>query len=148
MAVTKTAYTDFFVFTTHGNLLERIDCDPSFWADLLMKLEWFWINCLAPEIITRAIQRKSQDNQSHEHSDTSSNAKSSNSFEIISSALVSVPVSSGNSEAVKKNLIKTKVQDWQNLQNTRRDKSTKKFVSVVAVRVNVLMNQKDLRNTV
>ena len=108
MAVTETAYTDFFVFTTHGNLLERIEHDPSFWADLLMKLEWFWINCLAPEILTREIQRKSQDNQCHEHPDTSINAKSSNSFDIISSALVSVPVSSGNSEAVKKNLIKTK----------------------------------------
>ena len=76
MAVTETAYTDFFVFTTHGNLLERTERDPSFWADLLMKLEWFWINCLAPEILTREIQRKSQDNQSHEHPDTSSNALS------------------------------------------------------------------------
>ena len=31
MAVTKTNWADFFVYSTHGHILERIKLDPNFW---------------------------------------------------------------------------------------------------------------------
>ena len=61
MAVTERNYTDFFVFTVHDYFLERVDFNPNFWANMLPKLEWFWIHCLAPEILTNNIKKQLED---------------------------------------------------------------------------------------
>ena len=61
MAVTERNYTDFFVFTVHGYFLERVDFNSDFWANMLSKLEWFWIHCFAPEILTNNIKKQLED---------------------------------------------------------------------------------------
>ena len=58
MAVTGRLYTDFVVFTCHGNLIQRIKFDSCFWEGMLNKLEWFWVNCLCPELLTKKIKQK------------------------------------------------------------------------------------------
>ena len=58
MAVTGRLYTDFVVFTCHGNLIQRIKFDSCFWEGILNKLEWFWVNCLCPELLTKKIKQK------------------------------------------------------------------------------------------
>ena len=58
MGITGREYTDLFVFTTHGHILERIDFDENFWNDLLQHLEWFWFNHLGPEILTGDIRKR------------------------------------------------------------------------------------------
>ena len=55
MAVTELSFSDFFVFTIHGHFTERIKFDKDFWSSMFLKLEWFWVNCLAPEILIRKI---------------------------------------------------------------------------------------------
>ena len=58
MAVTGRAYTDLVVFTTHGNFIKRINFDELFWQDMLIKLEWFWVNCLCPEVLYKTIKQQ------------------------------------------------------------------------------------------
>ena len=148
MAVTETAYTDFFVFTTHGNLLERIERDPSFWADLLMKLEWFWINCLLQKFLPEKFKENIK----------TTNLMNTLILQAMPSHLIVLKLYRQHQcqyqchleiqRLLRKTWSRQNVQDRQNLQNTRRDKNTKKFTSVVPIRVNVLMNQRDPRNTV
>ena len=52
MAITKRKWCDFIVFTEKGISIQRIDFDCAFWEDLLKKLEDFYDNCLAPEIVS------------------------------------------------------------------------------------------------
>ena len=58
MAVTGRLYTDFVIFTCHGNLIQRIKFDSCFWEGMLNKLEWFWVNCLCSELLTKKIKPK------------------------------------------------------------------------------------------
>ena len=95
MGVTNRLYRDFSVFTSHGYVKDRINFDPSFWASMLQKLEWFWFNCLCPELLTRDLEQKqtSRDNKS---SASVSNCENRKSFEVISSVCVSATVSSSS----------------------------------------------------
>ena len=45
----KTAW--FFVYTHHGEVLEKIDFDPIEWERLKDLLVYFWYNYLAPSIL-------------------------------------------------------------------------------------------------
>ena len=38
--------------TEKGIHVERIEFDPNYWQDLVVKLEDFYDNCLAPEIVS------------------------------------------------------------------------------------------------
>ena len=58
MAVTGRLYTDFVVFTCHGNLIQRIKFHSCFWEGMLNKPDWFWVNCLCPELLTKKIKQK------------------------------------------------------------------------------------------
>ena len=55
MAISKVDYGDFFVFTSKGNFTERIYFDENFWQNLLSKLDEFWKEFVAPEIIFKNI---------------------------------------------------------------------------------------------
>ena len=55
MAISKVEYGDFFVFTPKGNFTERIHFDKHFWKKLLLKLNEFWKQFVAPEIIFKNI---------------------------------------------------------------------------------------------
>ena len=53
MAVGERKWCDFIVYTTKGISVERIDYDQNYWKiTLLPKLENFYDNCLAPEIVS------------------------------------------------------------------------------------------------
>ena len=45
-------WCDFIVYTEKGLSIQRIHFDLSFWRDLVSKLEEFYDNCLAPEIVS------------------------------------------------------------------------------------------------
>ena len=53
MAATKTLYCHFFVFTAHGYFFEEIKFNKEVWNDALTRLNWFWINHLAPKILIK-----------------------------------------------------------------------------------------------
>ena len=80
MGVTGKLYTDFVVFTYYGTLIRRINFDLEFWEEMLAKLEWFWMNCLCPELLTEEIKQNGQ------NGDTSSlpSAENNSSIQIIS----------------------------------------------------------------
>ena len=82
MAVTKLSKTNFFVFTIHGHFTERIKFDKDFWTSMFLKLEWFWVNCLAPEILTRKILRQLEERNTLES--TTDAAATSTGFKILS----------------------------------------------------------------
>lgn len=53
MALTEREWCDFIVYTEKGISVERIKFDADFWSnDLLPKLNSFFDNCLAPEIVS------------------------------------------------------------------------------------------------
>ena len=52
MGVTQRRWCDFIVYTEKGLSIQRIYFDETFWGDLLKKLEDFYDNCLAPEIVS------------------------------------------------------------------------------------------------
>ena len=52
MGVTQRKWCDFIVYTEKGLSIQRIYFDELFWKDLLTKLEEFYDNCLAPEIVS------------------------------------------------------------------------------------------------
>ena len=82
MAVTELGYTDFFVFTIHGHFTERIKFDRDFWTSMFLKLEWFWVNCLAPEILTRKILHQLEERNTLQS--TTNTVATSTGFEILS----------------------------------------------------------------
>ena len=53
MAVTKSSYCDFFVYSKNGYHLEIIKFDSKFWESMLFNFQWFWRNRLAPYLITQ-----------------------------------------------------------------------------------------------
>ena len=53
MAATKTLYCHFFVFTAHGYFFEEIKFNKEVWNEALTRLNWFWINHLAPKILIK-----------------------------------------------------------------------------------------------
>ena len=44
MGVCKRRWSDFFVYSSHGFLIERIDFDEEFWCTLIEKLNAFFIS--------------------------------------------------------------------------------------------------------
>ena len=53
MAVGQRPWCDFVIFTTKGINVERIPFDNDYWQNtLLPRLEAFFENCLAPEIVS------------------------------------------------------------------------------------------------
>ena len=58
MGVTGGSYTDLLIFTSHGNIIQRIMFDKSFWLSMLSKLEWFWNECLCPELLFENIKKE------------------------------------------------------------------------------------------
>ena len=55
MAVLSVKYCDFFVYTKHGFLMDRVNFDNTYWNNLLVKLERFWKQFIAPEMLTGKI---------------------------------------------------------------------------------------------
>ena len=51
MGVIGVKYCDFFVYTRHGFLIDRVEFDLEFWQNLLAKVEKFWHNFIAPELL-------------------------------------------------------------------------------------------------
>lgn len=51
MGVSGRKYCDFFVYTSHGYFLERIEFDDQFWCDVLSKLQWFWLSYIGKELL-------------------------------------------------------------------------------------------------
>ena len=58
MGVTGRSYTDLLIFTSHGNIIQRVMFDKSFWLSMLNKLEWFWNECLCPELLLENIKKE------------------------------------------------------------------------------------------
>ena len=53
MAVGQRAWCDFVIYTTKGLSIERIKFDREYWTNtLLPKLEAFYDNCNAPELVS------------------------------------------------------------------------------------------------
>ena len=52
MGVTQRKWCDFIVYTEKGLSIQRIYYKEIFWKELLIKLEEFYDNCLAPEIVS------------------------------------------------------------------------------------------------
>ena len=46
------AWCDFVIYTTKGLSIERIKFDREYWTTLLPKLEAFYDNCIAPELVS------------------------------------------------------------------------------------------------
>ena len=53
MGVTKIGKCYFFVFSHHGFHLEMIYFDQEFWQDMILNLDWFWVNHVAPALLFR-----------------------------------------------------------------------------------------------
>ena len=51
MGVTQRKWCDFIVYTEKGLSIQRIYFDELYWMNLLTKLQDFYDNCLAPEIV-------------------------------------------------------------------------------------------------
>ena len=58
MNVTKTNWADFFVYSTHGHILERIKFDPNFWEMVSCNLTLFFCSFMTKELITHKLQVK------------------------------------------------------------------------------------------
>ena len=56
LAITKRKWCDFFVFTRHGHFLERIYPDTIYWSSLALNLEYFYLNYMAPEIVSKELE--------------------------------------------------------------------------------------------
>ena len=57
MGVCDYLYCDLFVYTkSSGYHLERVLFDQCVWDDMLQKLRSFWLNRIAPEIVTNKMQ--------------------------------------------------------------------------------------------
>ena len=53
MAIGGRPWRDFVVYTKKGISVQRIDFDERYWTDrLLPKLESFYDNCFAPELVS------------------------------------------------------------------------------------------------
>ena len=55
LGVTARTYCDFFVYTSHGYFLERINFDKRFWDEILDVLVKFWKKVIGPELLNRNI---------------------------------------------------------------------------------------------
>ena len=53
MAITDTAYCDFFVYTTCGDHLERIEFDADLWQNMFSDLSMFWHARVAPFMLAQ-----------------------------------------------------------------------------------------------
>ena len=56
MAATDTMKTDFFIYSTGGYLITPVSFDAAFWEVVRENLCWFWLNQVAPELLTKRIQ--------------------------------------------------------------------------------------------
>ena len=56
LAVTGCDFCDFFVYTTHGHHLERIEFNAIFWNDLFSYLELFLLNYLRAELLSHSLE--------------------------------------------------------------------------------------------
>ena len=52
MGVSGCSYADFFIYTSTGYHLERIEFDKVFWESLMANLDWFWYSYLAKALIS------------------------------------------------------------------------------------------------
>ncbi|XP_070561234.1 uncharacterized protein [Ptychodera flava] len=57
MGVTGHKWCDFFVYTSHGYHLERIEFDQSYWINMLERLDYFFFKYIAVELITGKVKR-------------------------------------------------------------------------------------------
>ena len=55
LAITGKAWCDFFVYTRHGYVMQRIYPDKKYWASLASNLEFFYHHYVAPELVTREL---------------------------------------------------------------------------------------------
>ena len=58
LAITGKAWCDIFLYTRHGYVMQRIYLDKKYWASLDSNLEFFYINYVAPELVTRELKEK------------------------------------------------------------------------------------------
>ena len=97
MGASGRKYCYLFIFTNHGHLTEKIDFNPAFWEDMLLKLDWFWHNGFFPELLYQTIKQKQEESQHKLLSPTSTTdvkeLPSSKSKKSSIQFLSSVPVS-------------------------------------------------------
>ena len=67
MGVLGLEYCDFFVYTSHGSHLERIEFDKSCWDKLLADLKHFWCTYVAPELL-HPLSESTDQNDDHVYS--------------------------------------------------------------------------------
>ena len=58
LAITGKAWCDFFVYTRHGYVMQRIYPDEKYWPSLASNPEFFYLNYVAPELVTRELKEK------------------------------------------------------------------------------------------
>lgn len=60
MGILECSWCDFYVWTLEGRSTEIIHFDKSFWENMLIKLDGFYIQSIVPEIFTRRVKRGKQ----------------------------------------------------------------------------------------
>ena len=58
MALTGRTWADFYVYTPHGHFYEKIEFDSDYWKILLSRIQFFFHNFLAEELVLRGIQSR------------------------------------------------------------------------------------------
>ena len=56
LAITGKAWCDFFVYTRHGYVKQRIYPDKKYWDSLASNMELYYLNYVAPELVTRELK--------------------------------------------------------------------------------------------
>lgn len=58
LALANAEWGDFFVYTSHGHCVTRVSFDPLFWETMKANLSNFFQKFLAPELVTRQLQKQ------------------------------------------------------------------------------------------
>ena len=51
MGICALPYCDIFIYTMHGYFCERVQFDEKFWHEMLCRLKFFWLRCVAPNLL-------------------------------------------------------------------------------------------------
>lgn len=57
MALTGVENTDVVIYTNKGILIVPVEFDPVFWQAVLQKLQLFFVQHLAPELLTDRVRK-------------------------------------------------------------------------------------------
>ena len=88
--------------------LRELNLIRIFWTSMFLKLEWFWVHCLAPEILTRKILHQLEERNTLES--TTDAAATSTGFQILSRVQVTPEPTSEDSskDVIPKQMTKAK----------------------------------------